>query len=176
MKKIRDYLIFYVKFILKKFLNSKPWVKDLKFHEFFFSKGKKNLEYISNKLRIVFHPSKEIGKFFIDTTLVKTNLCNLGKKFQTDKSPYNSVLHRHPYTGIYDLLFSSLKDKKINIAEIGILNNASIQMWRDYFTNAQIFGFEFDDDLIKSAKKAKLKKVIYRKIDVTKKKIYLSIF
>ena len=86
-------------------------------------------------------------------------------------------MHRHPYTGIYDLLFSSLKDKKINIAEIGILNNASIQMWRDYFTNAQIFGFEFDDDLIKSAKKAKLKKVIYRKIDVTKKKkIYLSIF
>ncbi len=170
MKKIRDYFIFYVRLILKKFLNSKPWAKELKFYDFVFSKGNKNLEYISNKLRIVFHPSQEIGKFFIDTTLVKTNLCDLGRKFQTDKSPYNTILHRHPYTGIYDLLFSSLRDKKINFAEIGILNNASIQMWREYFKNAQIVGFEFDDDLIKNAKKTKLKKVIYKKIDVTKKK------
>ncbi len=36
MKKIRDYLIFYVKFILRKILNSRPWAKELKFYDFFF--------------------------------------------------------------------------------------------------------------------------------------------
>ncbi len=169
MKKLRNYLIFYITFIFKNTLNLKPWSKEFKFKDIF-NLESKFLEYISNKLKIIVYPPKKIGKFFIDTTLVKTNLCDLGQKFKTDKSPYNKVLHRHPYTGVYELLFSSIKEKNINIAEIGILNNASIKMWRKYFSNARIYGFEFDDYLLKNAKKSNLKKVIYKKIDVTKKK------
>ena len=39
-------------------------------------------------------------------------------------------------------------------------------MWREYFPKAKIFGFEFFDKFIESAKKDKLKNVFYKKINV----------
>ncbi len=44
-------------------------------------------------------------------------------------------------------------------------------MWRKYFKNAEIHGFEFDQQKIKKAKKQKLKKTFYHRIDVTNPKI-----
>ena len=164
MKKIRNCIIFFSRLFFSKIFRLDVWSRDLKIKDFFFHK---RIKYVSNKLRFIFIPEKKIGKYFIDSTLIKTNLCTLGEKYQTDKSPYNTILHRHPYTSIYDLLFSTLKNKKINFAEIGILNNSSIRMWREYFPFAKIFGFEFNEKLIEKAKKEKLKNVYYKKIDVT---------
>ena len=73
-------------------------------------------------------------------------------------------------------MFSTLINKKINFAEIGIWENESIKMWREYFKKAKIYGFEYYDNLIQNAKKDKLKKVFIKKINVKDKKNILISF
>ena len=55
-----------------------------------------------------------INRITIDSTNSITDLCRLGAKYPTDKSPYNGSGHRHPYTSVYDFLFSSVRYKKLN--------------------------------------------------------------
>ena len=131
-----------------------------------------NFNYSTNTRRLVFNTKnkKSFNKVFIDTSLSTTKLCELGKKFPTVKSPIQLTGHRAGYTGVYSLLFSSLKDKAITLAEIGILDNNSIKMWRNYFKKAKIYGFEFDEKRIKKAKKHKLNKTYIRKINVHNEK------
>lgn len=95
-------------------------------------------------------PSKTID--YADT---KTPLCELGKKYDTDKTPWRENLtdkppyrHAHPYTCFYDNLFKTMKDKKLVFGELGILYGSSMWMWREYFKNADIYGFEYDINLI----------------------------
>jgi hypothetical protein len=111
----------------------------------------------------------QIEHITIDSTLTSSPLCQLGAIYNTDKSPYNanSELHKHPYTGIYSLLFAPYQDTKIVFVEIGIEDNASMKMWDNYFSMAEIYGFEYYPEKIKKAKKDKLKKVIYKEMDVT---------
>ena len=174
MKKIRNYIIEIIYIFWLKLLKKYPWSKEMNLKDFFSQKI--NFNYISNKLGFIFKFKRKIGTFHIDGTLVNSELCQLGKNHSTDKSPFNESLHRHPYTPIYSLLFSSLKNKKINFAEIGILNNSSIRMWRDFFPYAYIFGFDYDDSLILNAKKDKLKKVFYKKINVKKSSSIIEAF
>ena len=131
-----------------------------------------NFDYSANTRRLVFNTKnkKSFNKVFIDTSLSTTKLCELGKKFPTVKSPIQLTGHRAGYTGVYSLLFSSLIDKTITLAEIGIEDNNSIKMWRNYFKKAKIYGFEFDDKKIKKAKKHKLNKTYIRKINVHNEK------
>ena len=114
--------------------------------------------------------NKSFNKFFVDTSLSDTQMCFLGKRYPTNKSPLNIKGHRSGFTGIYTLLFSNLKSKKINIAEIGIEKNSSTKIWRNYFTKSKICAFEFDKKKIQKAKKVKLKNTLYFETDVTKKK------
>ena len=125
-------------------------------------------DYSYETRRLVFKAKKEkaFNKIFIDTTLNNSRLCELGRKYSTNKSPMNMSGHRCGFTGIYNLLFSNLKDKKINFAEIGIEKNSSIKMWRDFFSLATIHAFEYDDKKIESAKKDNLYNTYYHKIDV----------
>jgi len=68
--------------------------------------------------------------------------------YVTDKGRYadskkyfdNSIVDLHNYTDTYEKLFAHLKESKINFLEIGICRGGSIKLWRDYFTNANIFG------------------------------------
>lgn len=116
----------------------------------------------------------KINSIIVDSTNTKSDLCVLGTKYPTDKSPYstensetsNGSGHRHPYTAVYDLLFSQLRYKEIKLAEIGILYNMSMLSWREYFPNAELYGFEYNYDLLNSAKSAKLKNTIYDYIDI----------
>jgi len=110
----------------------------------------------------------KINKLVVDSTNSITDLCALGAKHQTDKSPYNTHpnLHKHAYTAIYDLLFSHLRYSDINIAEIGILDNKSMLCWRNYFTNAKLFGFEWFDDKIDNAKSYSLNNTSYYKMNI----------
>jgi SAM-dependent methyltransferase len=81
-----------------------------------------------------------------------SQLCEIGKKYDTDKSPQrlnvSDKRHRHPYTLFYDGLFRHKKDCELNIAELGILNGGSLLMWREYFSNSHIYGFEYNQTLI----------------------------
>lgn len=119
-----------------------------------------------------------INKLTIDSTRSVTDMCQLGVKHKTDKSPLVSHLAKilepplaygHAYTAVYDLLFSSIRYKDIKIGEIGIKENASIRCFRDYFPKAEIHGFEYDEGLITAAEAEKLPNVYYHWIDAHRK-------
>jgi hypothetical protein len=164
LKKIRNLTIKLTEILFIKITKKKYWSEKITISSFL--NGEIKLKYLSNKLGFISFFQKKIGRYHFDASLADTELCMIGKKFQTDKSPFNETMHRHPYTPIYHLLFNSLRFKRINLAEIGILNNSSIKMWREYFPKAKIFGFEFFDKFIENAKKDKLKNVFYKKINV----------
>ena len=68
----------------------------------------------------------KINKLIIDSSDSITDLCKLGVKYPTDKSPY--VVHdghRHPYMAVYDMLFMSLRYKPIKFAEGGIVTGTT---------------------------------------------------
>ena len=92
----------------------------------------------------------------IDYKSNKSDLCEIGRKFDTDKSSQRSnvtdIRHCHPYTLFYDGLFRNKKLEKLRIAELGILSGSSLLMWQEYFPNSEIYGFEYNDDLINEFK------------------------
>jgi SAM-dependent methyltransferase len=96
----------------------------------------------------------KINSISIDSTNSVTDLCLLGIKYPTDKSPYNTEvsLHKHAYTSIYNLLFSNIRYKDIKLGELGILDNNSMLSWREFFPNAKLYGFEWFDARLDKAK------------------------
>jgi predicted O-methyltransferase YrrM len=103
-----------------------------------------------------------------------SELCEIGKKYDTDKSSQRinvtDTRHCHPYTLFYDGLFSNKKDEYLKIAELGILEGSSLRMWQEYFVNSDIYGFEYYDDLITNFKENfDNERIILSKIDVTDK-------
>lgn len=111
----------------------------------------------------------KIDSITIDSTNACSPLCQIGAVFNTDKSPYNakSELHKHPYTAIYNLLFTPYQDKAFIFVELGIEWNASMKMWDKYFSKAKLYGFEYYQEKIDLALKDNLKKVKYNLMDVT---------
>jgi len=85
-----------------------------------------------------------------------SDLCEIGKKYDTDKSSQridvSAYRHCHPYTLFYDGLFRNKKNEHLDIAELGILDGASLRMWQEYFSNAEIYGFEYNDEFINNFK------------------------
>lgn len=104
-------------------------------------------------------PNPNIKSLKIDYKDSKCELCEIGKKYDTDKSSQrNNVTakrHCHPYTLYYDKLFNSKKDIKLEIAELGILDGSSLLMWQEYFKNSNIYGFEYNTTLINNFKQTK---------------------
>jgi hypothetical protein len=86
--------------------------------------------------------------FFVDYKSNKSELCEIGRKYDTDKSSQrdnsSDSRHCHPYTLFYDSLFKGRREENLNIAEIGILDGASLLMWKEYFKSANIYGFEYN--------------------------------
>jgi len=127
---------------------------------------KLNFDYSENTRRLVLkNNEKKFGKIIVDTSLFNSRLCEIGKNYNTNKSPYNLIGHRSGYTGLYYLLFSQLQKKELIVAELGIEKNASTKLWREFFSNAEIHGFEFDADKLSSALKDNLSNTFYHKID-----------
>lgn len=119
-----------------------------------------------------------INKIIIDSTESISDLCLLGSKYETDKSPYSGPLakylsspleHAHAYTAVYDMLFSGIRYKGIRFAEIGVHYNRSIRCFREYFTKAKIFGFDHMASFLENAKKENLKDVEYYWLDAFNK-------
>lgn len=94
--------------------------------------------------------------FKVHYNTVSTELCELGKKYDTDKSSQRAgrsdIRHCHPYTIFYDSLFRSHRNEPLNIAELGILEGSSLRMWREYFPNANIVGFDNNVEFIDNYK------------------------
>jgi cephalosporin hydroxylase len=63
------------------------------------------------------------------------NLIEIGSKYGTDKVS-------HGFCDLYDKKLNELKESTKNVLEIGVFFGASILMWRDYFPNATIYGFD----------------------------------
>jgi hypothetical protein len=136
-----------------------------------------NTYYFRNKIKKYSLIKSKFNSVTIDTTNYLSKLCFIGGKFGTDKSILNNkTASQHSYTAAYNILFGSQREKKLNIAEIGIFHNHSLEMFREYFVNSIIDGFEFDDKLIENAKKFNLPSVNYFKIDVTRPKEIIRAF
>ena len=112
---------------------------------------------------------------------ISCELCEIGKKYDTDKSSQRNnvtnIRHCHPYTLFYNDLFKNKRDAKLNIAEIGILDGGSLLMWKEYFENSQIYGFEYNKNLINNfLKNFNNDRVTLSDIDVTKKDSIIKAF
>jgi len=88
----------------------------------------------------------------IDYKSNASDLCMIGRQYDTDKSSQrmnvSNERHCHPYTLFYDSLFRDKKHEDLTIAELGILRGASLLMWREYFDHSTIYGFEYIDHFI----------------------------
>jgi hypothetical protein len=91
-------------------------------------------------------------------------LTRLADKYRSDKGTCFSA---HLYTRVYERYFRSIKNDTISILEIGLLRTEedkrrplsavegatsgaasrapSLEMWRSYFPNATLYGFDIDD-------------------------------
>jgi SAM-dependent methyltransferase len=167
LKKYRNLLRFIIKFLIIYYLN-----KILSIYRYYILPSLSVADLAKVKY------SKETSSFYLDNNKKKINtlkiegsefvsdLCKLGRAFNTDKSSFNSKAHRHSYTYFYDILFSRLRSKNFNFAEIGIYKNNSFKMFRKYFSKAKLYGFDFEQKYIDKAKKHKLKNTFYSHIDV----------
>jgi SAM-dependent methyltransferase len=109
------------------------------------------------------------NRILVESTGSRTDLCDLGAHHVTDKSPYTvgAVSNlKHPYTPVYDFLFSSLRHREINVGEVGIEKNASMRCWRDYFSKARLWGWEYHLDKISAALADDLENTEYLFMDV----------
>ena len=110
-----------------------------------------------------------------------SKLCEIGKKYDTDKSSQRNNItnkrHCHPYTLFYENLFKNNKNDNLNIAELGILDGASLLMWKEYFTNSHIYGFEYNDKLINNFKENfNNNRITLTNIDVSNKDSIINSF
>lgn len=62
-------------------------------------------------------------------------MCSIAAQSGTDKG-------RHGYTKLYGTIFEPLKNKDINILEMGIYYGGSLKMWERFFTNGRVFGID----------------------------------
>lgn len=109
-----------------------------------------------------------IQSITIDSTNSVSELCYIGGAVGTDKSPYNKVAHRHPYTSVYSMLFSPLKGKPITFAEIGVAGGHSAILWDVYFKHPEtkIYMFDRDANFLRNADRITGSRVICKITDV----------
>jgi hypothetical protein len=69
-----------------------------------------------------------------------TELCNILKHFQSDKSS-----DWHNYSALYHYMFNHLTDTEMNIFEVGIYAGSSLRSWKKYFKNGYVYGGDIDE-------------------------------
>jgi hypothetical protein len=89
---------------------------------------------------------------------MKTELCEIMNRCGSDKG-----FGWHNYTEYYHEIFKSLKDKELNIFELGLGTNnpnlpssmgvdgkpgASLRGWKEYFPNSEVYGADIDKDIL----------------------------
>lgn len=66
-------------------------------------------------------------------------LTEIGLKHSTDKAV------DHKFTPWYHSKLMHLRDQPINVLEIGVFYAQSLRTWKDYFSRANIYGFDIND-------------------------------
>ena len=82
------------------------------------------------------------------------SLDQLGIKHKTDKASVYPYMHRmytidelvHDYLRHYEFFFNKHRHDKFQLIEIGVLEGASLRMWKEYFPNATIVGIDINPD------------------------------
>ena len=77
-----------------------------------------------------------------------TGCCALAAADGTDKGHDD-----HKYTDLYNALFEPIRDRVVNITEIGVALGQSLQVWHDYFERANVWGVDIHPAVIKRARK-----------------------
>lgn len=77
-------------------------------------------------------------------------LDDLANKFETDKGTKYPGGTRHGYSILYDKILSKYRSSPIRMLEVGICmegthGGQSVMMWREYFSDAQIYTFDIVD-------------------------------
>jgi len=67
----------------------------------------------------------------------------LANKYGSDKGTEHGS--KHGFTEVYDQYFLELKERELNVLEIGVNDGASLKMWYEYFPKASILGLDIDD-------------------------------
>lgn len=73
-------------------------------------------------------------------------LKHIGKSEQCDKGDNQ---HSHPnesYFDVYERFLEPLRDKKINLLELGVRDWTSLRVWRKYFSEANILGVDINPE------------------------------
>lgn len=65
--------------------------------------------------------------------------------YNTDKFGFSNKWTSHAYGDYYDNLFEPIKNKELNILEIGIYNGGSVRLFHDYLTKSHIYGVDIAD-------------------------------
>ena len=69
-------------------------------------------------------------------------LTTIANKYRTDKGIIEGECHS--FTEFYDDILKDKRNEQLNILEIGIWNGSSINMWSEYFPNANVYGIDID--------------------------------
>ena len=114
------------------------------------------------------------GDFLVKKTIQqRTFLCELMDKYGSDKASkpsWSNGLPGHNYSKLYFEIFNSIRDKHLNIFELGLGTNnpkmsssmgsegfpsASIMAWEDFFPNSKIYGADIDIDILRDTERTK---------------------
>lgn len=75
-------------------------------------------------------------------------LNSIGIKYGTDKASImiveSGIRLTHDYLRHYDRLLQNIRHERKTICELGCGNGASLKMWKEYFTQAQIIGVDIN--------------------------------
>jgi len=76
----------------------------------------------------------------------------LEKIAQEQKAKCKTDKLGHGYLPIYDKIFSSQRNETQKVLEIGIHSGGSLRLWKEYFTNATIFGLDNNRNTLSKVK------------------------
>ena len=130
------------------------------------------MKFLRNFLRKIKYKIKFIGKlnnnfFYLSNFTTDKKLTDLMNFYGSDKGGLND---HHNYTTYYSEIFSSRKNTTKNFLEVGLGTNntnipsnmgptgkplASLRAWRDYFSNAKIYGGDIDRSILKNEERIK---------------------
>lgn len=89
--------------------------------------------------------------------LQKYNLDDTSYTFGTDKNTTHDYIE-----GFYEKGLKPYREKSLNVLEIGIYYGASMRLWKEYFTNAKIFGVDIFDRVLPQYKNLENTELIFK--------------
>ena len=105
--------------------------------------------------------------YFVQSIFLDKSLTDLMNYYGSDKGGFNK---HHNFSDYYSTIFFDKKDKIKNILEVGLGTNntkvpsnmgpqgrplASLRAWRDYFSNANVYGADIDTEILKNEERIK---------------------